>query len=406
MMERNLKSERLKRLNDNLSNINSLKLLSSMIVRSLKIYVALIFSMLPILCMAEESVSDLIQIEQDSLVYELNPKTRTAKLVNGRNSKEKVIIPNTIKRKTKRYKVTEIGDRAFESNRKLKSITIGDEVTRIGKLAFYDCGNLDSIQFTDKTKLDTICEKALDECYHLEYMSLPKDFYSIAYNDMDIMQRFLEINYNILTQKKYPNWVDVNHETITSDDDENPMGLEVFEMKGYRDKYIYMYLSKDVSMYETYVISDSLHIQFTGDGDHIVYYYDYGGDWIGQLNDTTGLIKLGCQFSGRAMDHVWEREDVVFFAVSPHKIQIITELDYYSNHCYEEDEDGNGTSEDEDGNIHCETDYFSYSISNRETNGFYEIDMLMKRGDEDEKHKSTIYYDGKKFVERENKTSE
>ena len=406
MMERNLKSERLKRLNDNLSNINSLKLLSSMIVRSLKIYVALIFSMLPILCMAEESVSDLIQIEQDSLVYELNPKTRTAKLVNGRNSKEKVIIPNTIKRKAKRYKVTEIGDRAFESNRKLKSITIADEVTRIGERAFYDCGNLDSIQFTDKTKLDTICEKALDECYHLEYMSLPKDFYSIAYNDMDIMQRFLEINYNILTQKKYPNWVDVNHETITSDDDENPMGLEVFEMKGYRDKYIYMYLSKDVSMYETYVISDSLHIQFTGDGDHIVYYYDYGGDWIGQLNDTTGLIKLGCQFSGRAMDHVWEREDVVFFAVSPHKIQIITELDYYSNHCYEEDEDGNGTSEDEDGNIHCETDYFSYSISNRETNGFYEIDMLMKRGDEDEKHKSTIYYDGKKFVERENKTSE
>ena len=379
----------------------------SMSVRSVKIYVVLFFCMLPILCMAEESVSNLIQIEQDSLVYELNPKTRTAKLVNGRNSKEKVIIPNTIKRKTKRYKVTEIGDRAFESNRKLKSITIADEVTRIGERAFYDCGNLDSIQFTDKTKLDTICKKALDKCYHLEYMSLPKDFYSIAYNDMDIMQRFLEINYNILTQKKYPNWVDVNHETITSDDDENPMGLEVFEMKGYRDIYIYMYLSKDVSMYETYVISDSLHIQFTGDyGEHGVYYY--GGHWIGQLNDTTGLIELGCQFSGQAMDHVWEREDVVFFAVSPHKIQIITELDCYSNHCYEEyeDEDGNGTSEDEDGNIHCETDYFSYSISNRETNGFYEIDMLMKRGDEDEKHKSTIYYDGKKFVERENKTSE
>ena len=63
----------------------------SMSVRSIKIYVVLIFCMLPILllCMAEESVSNLIQIEQDSLVYELNPKTRTAKLVNGRNSKEK-----------------------------------------------------------------------------------------------------------------------------------------------------------------------------------------------------------------------------------------------------------------------------------------------------------------------------
>jgi len=143
-----------------------------MSVRLVKIYVALIFSMLPILCMAEGSASDLIRIEQDSMTYELNSKNRTAKLVNGKSRKGRVLVPNTIKHKARRYKVTEIGDRAFYSNCKLKSITIRDEVTRIGNQAFYDCSGLDSILFSDKTKLDTICEYALKGCGHLKYMLL------------------------------------------------------------------------------------------------------------------------------------------------------------------------------------------------------------------------------------------
>ena len=375
-----------------------------MSVRSIKIYVVLIFCMLPILCMAEESVSNLIQIEQDSLVYELNPKTRTAKLVNGRNSKEKVIIPNTIKRKTKRYKVTEIGDRAFEGNRKLKSITIGDEVNRIGERAFYDCGNLDSIQFTDKTKLDTICENALDECYHLEYMSLPKDFYSIAYNDMDIMQRFWKINHNNLTLWKYPHWVlengAIEHEEFG---DNLIMDLDVYYITGEQNINIYMYLNKDVPTSETDIISDSLHIQVMGDGG------SRGGNmgWIvGQLNDSTELIQLTHTFLGRHLGVWWNGCDLEFVAVSPHKIQIITELGYYSEYCEEEDED----TEKE----YCFKKEISCSISNRKTNGFYEIDgkwVTEEDDDDGNKHVTSssswvLYYDGEKFVKREVETVE
>lgn len=371
-----------------------------MSVRSVKIYIALIFCMFPILCMAEESASDLIRIEQDSLVYELNPKTRTAKLVDGRNSKGRVMVPNTIKRKAKRYKVTEIGDRAFSSNDKLKSITIGDEVTRIGKRAFADCGNLDSIQFTDKTKLDTICEDALDECYDLKYMSLPKDFYSIAYNDMDIMQRFW-INHNNLTLWKYPHWVlekgAIEHENIDCDSDNLIMNLDVYYITGEQDINIYMYLNKDAPTSETDIISDSLHIQVVGDGD----WGNNTGGWIvGQLNDSTELIQLKHGFTGRHLGVWWDRYALEFVAVSPHKIQIITELSYDSKYCEEEDED----TEKE----FCYEEEFSCSISDRKTNGFYEIDMDIKTiyDDEREEHRtSTIYYDGKEFVSR-NKTGE
>ena len=260
-----------------------------MSVRSIKIYVVLIFCMLPILCMAEESVSNLIQIEQDSLVYELNPKTRTAKLVNGRNSKEKVIIPNTIKRKAKRYKVTEIGDRAFESNRKLKSITIGDEVTRIGERAFYDCGNLDSIQFTDKTKLDTICEKALNECYELKYMSLPKDFYSIARNEASIIQELWKIDHNSLKQGKYPDWFYQNEYVRLSDED----GLDIY----YVGDSIYVWLTRENVEIE---IIDSLCLDKEGDGD---VWTEIEINQLGDLNDTTELIRLDSYFVANIPDY-------------------------------------------------------------------------------------------------------
>ncbi len=377
-----------------------------MIVRSLKIYVALIFSMLPILCVAEGSASDLIRIEQDSMTYELNSRTRTAKLMNGKSRKGRVMVPNTIKHKARRYKVTEIGDRAFYSNYKLKSITIGDEVTRIGDYAFYGCSELDSILFSDKTKLDTICECALDVCYSLKYMSLPKDFYSIAYNDIDIILRFWKINHSNLKQKKYPNWTyekDIigYYDNIWHGGD-NSMDLDVFYIKRERDIDIYMYLNEYVSTSEPHII-DSLHIQTSGDraGDA----GDNGADWIGQLNDTTELIQLEHTFPGRLH---WVQSFTFFVAVSPHKIRLVDELEYFPESCRSNEETG------EDMVWTCFSDEFSCSISERKTNGFYEIDVetveKMYDDDDGKEHVTSstswvLYYDGEEFVRRV-KTSE
>ena len=213
------------------------------------------------------------------------------------------------------------------------------------------------------------------------------------------MQRFWKINYNNLTLWKYPHWVlengAIEHEEFG---DNLIMDLDVYYITGEQDINIYMYLNKDVPTSETDIISDSLHIQVMGDGG------SRGGNmgWIvGQLNDSTELIQLEHTFSDRHLGVWWDGCDLEFVAVSPHKIQIITKLGYFSEYCEEEDED----TEKE----YCFKEEFSCSISNRKTNGFYEIDMDIKTIDDDEREEhrtSTIYYDGEKFVERENKTSE
>lgn len=56
-----------------------------MIVRSIKLYVTLIFSMFSILCVAEEKNPTVIQIERDSIIYELSPKTHSK--IGGWNEK-------------------------------------------------------------------------------------------------------------------------------------------------------------------------------------------------------------------------------------------------------------------------------------------------------------------------------
>ena len=180
----------------------------------------------------------------------------------------------------------------------------------------------------------------------------------------------------------------------------------------YGDYYIYMSLLK----YHTDtdpkygVISDTLNIQIEEDADDFEWnnYAD-----IGRLNDTTGLSLIQYDFYGRHYDHWWRRYVMVFVAVSPHKIRLVKMHKYYPEFCISDDYVEVSSSEDEDDMKdwvwHCCKEDFSYSISDRKTNGFYEIDMDIKiRCDYDgEKHKSfTIYYDGEQFVERENKTSE
>ncbi len=368
-----------------------------MIVRSIKIYVTLIFCIFSMLCVAEEKNPAVIQIERDSIIYELSPKTRTAKLVDGtRNQNKRVIIPNTIREKGKKYKVTEVGDYAFLHNRKLKSISIGDEVTRIGKLTFSECGSLDSIVFSERTKIDTICKDALDGCYELKYMSLPKDFYSIARNDASIFQKLWKIDHNSLKQGKYPDWFYQNEYVRLSDED----GLDIY----YVGDSIYVWLTRENVEIE---IIDSLCLDKEGDGD---VWTEIEINQLGDLNDTTELIRLDSYFVANIPDYgSWIRCMAVFIMVTPHKMQLIEKLDnnYYTVHrSYDDPNDPE--------NVKREVEDYSCSISNRKTNGFYEIDVKFTEEEEDDdgnKHVTSssswvLYYDGEKFVEREVETVE
>jgi hypothetical protein len=62
-------------------------------------------------------------------------------------------VPETITIDNKEYKVTEIAAGAFKGNKKLKSITIGKNIEKIGSKAFYKCKNLKNIKI--KTTLLT-----------------------------------------------------------------------------------------------------------------------------------------------------------------------------------------------------------------------------------------------------------
>ena len=72
---------------------------------------------------------------------------------------KKLTIPATVKVKGVTYKVTAVSDKAFKGNKKLTTVTIGSNVTKIGKEAFSGCKNLKKITVTTG-KLKTISNNA------------------------------------------------------------------------------------------------------------------------------------------------------------------------------------------------------------------------------------------------------
>ena len=73
-------------------------------------------------------------------------KTKEVTFVKPKSStKTSVSIPSTVKIDGYTYKVTEISAKAYKNNKKLKSVTIGNNVKKIGKEAFYNCKKLKKI---------------------------------------------------------------------------------------------------------------------------------------------------------------------------------------------------------------------------------------------------------------------
>ena len=65
--------------------------------------------------------------------------------VSSKANKTSVNVPAEVKIGNKKYKVTEIKANAFKNNKKLKKVTIGKNIKKIGKNAFYGCKNLKKI---------------------------------------------------------------------------------------------------------------------------------------------------------------------------------------------------------------------------------------------------------------------
>lgn len=100
----------------------------------------------------------------DGYKYKVLKSTSSAKTVAfaGVSNKNltKILIPDTVEINGLKYKVTEIAAKALSGNKKVKTVSVGANVTKIGKQAFYKAGKLANIVIKTKN-LKSVGAKAL-----------------------------------------------------------------------------------------------------------------------------------------------------------------------------------------------------------------------------------------------------
>lgn len=89
---------------------------------------------------------------------------------------ETAVIPDTVKIGNKTYKVTQVAGSAFKNSKSLKDVTIGGNITKIGKRAFYGCRNLRSVTVkTAKLSKKSIGKDAFKGLHAGASASVPAD---------------------------------------------------------------------------------------------------------------------------------------------------------------------------------------------------------------------------------------
>ena len=84
-------------------------------------------------------------------------------------------VGNTVKIKGKSFKVTAIGNNAFHGYKKLKSVSVGKNVKKIGTKAFYGCKNLKKIIIKNKQlQAKKVGNKAFKGIYSKVNIKVPK----------------------------------------------------------------------------------------------------------------------------------------------------------------------------------------------------------------------------------------
>jgi len=130
-----------------------------------KIYCLFLLAFLPLLAYADA-------IEINGIYYNLDSEAKTAEVTKNPNKYTgEIVIPKTVKNEGITYKVTSIGDFAFEWCKGLTSVTIPNSVTTICLDAFSGCSGLTTITIPGSvTKIGTF---AFHNCTGLTSVSIP-----------------------------------------------------------------------------------------------------------------------------------------------------------------------------------------------------------------------------------------
>jgi hypothetical protein len=119
-------------------------------------------------------------VQIDGLWYNLNSNNNTAEVVasQGTQYSGDISIPTWAYYQNTSYKVTSIGNSAFEGCVDVTSVSIPSSVTSIGNGAFWQCSSLKSVYIPDGVK--TIGEGAFHNCFNLVSVYIPSSVTSIG----------------------------------------------------------------------------------------------------------------------------------------------------------------------------------------------------------------------------------
>ena len=112
---------------------------------------------------------------KDKMIYKITSSKTVAFGGVTSNTITSLSIPKTVKIGKKTYQVTAIASRAFVNRKKLKKVTIGANVSKIGNYAFYGCTNLKTITIkSTKLTASTVGSKAFSKIYTKATIKVPK----------------------------------------------------------------------------------------------------------------------------------------------------------------------------------------------------------------------------------------
>ncbi|MBE5925252.1 MAG: leucine-rich repeat domain-containing protein [Lachnospiraceae bacterium] len=86
----------------------------------------------------------------------------------------------------------EIADNAFKDNKKVESITVGSNITKIGDNAFSDCNNLKKVNLPPS--LTKIENNAFANCKNLSSISIPENITKIGSNAFSRCKKLKKVN--------------------------------------------------------------------------------------------------------------------------------------------------------------------------------------------------------------------
>ena len=121
---------------------------------------------------APKETSEYMQKYGD--LYYLPLEDGSVEIAAYRGQSSEVVIPDSINSKV----VAKIGNRAFECNDNINTITIPDTVEYIGENSFYSCSNLQNIYFG--TNIRRIDDFAFRNCKSLESVIIPDSVISLG----------------------------------------------------------------------------------------------------------------------------------------------------------------------------------------------------------------------------------